>query len=595
MTNVFAVPAVQIGNSGRFYDNAGAITVSAPIYANYTGDEGSLALVKKSYADSLSIGSAEWVSSVKSRVAAPPPAPNVGDRHIDLSTNNIITWSGVTWTTLAPTAGLTCLVENEGTPYMYMTPTGGTPGWYSFAVSVDHNDLLNRGTLTHATIDSYLDQHVRVFDVPTFNKLTLARDELIEIQLGFSGIQPSAGDTTVFIGDYTVANGNLTFDMPDGIYLYRGVPDDYDNASCGHMYCCDTGFRIDSLNNNLALYASSVDFHSTGNVNIKGGNIMFVVNDGGSVQFNHVTNIYLFNEDVSLSEEDTGNNLVICPTRDTVFVGGLYVRNRTTVTNQCALSISDSTGNLVVTPTSHVADLHGDLRIMYHADPANYASLAVNSSGDLAATCINFNFSSTDTVHVSGTANADSKTSGSLRCLGGAGISGDCWADRFFAVNNIDTTSIYTPGGVGIGQDCWATNFNASAGVKINNGAALGHYSEYTDFSFAFSAEGIQFSAVVKWVRIGSQVTMSIYQATSCSALLEIVSTDSIPLDYRPSVPCICPISVVKQTYQVVGQAKISTSGIIAVNANDPGEIFGADSGIGTPGVSDASITWLTI
>ena len=181
--------AVSTANS--YADGVGSSAVStANSYADgvgsacnsYADGVGSSTLTSaKSYTDNIALRSIAWQKQVISiHDFAVVPVSQNGDRYISETTtgaftaNYIYEWnSGTsTWDETVPTEGWTVYVLSGSiSPDQSVTFTG-TGMWVNTGISIDHTDLINRGTLTHSTIDGYLDQAVKTSSSPTFAGIT---------------------------------------------------------------------------------------------------------------------------------------------------------------------------------------------------------------------------------------------------------------------------------------------------------------------------------------------------------------------------------------------------------------------------------------
>jgi len=139
-------------------------------------------LTTKGYVDNLASTNLSWKDSVISFYQmSTPPAAVVGDRYIAISTTGsfvkdyIYEWSGGSvWVETAVSEGVATYVSGNESPCfanqcIYYNETA----WVNFSATMTHQSLAGSGILTHATIDSYLNQGVKTSSSPQFAKLTI--------------------------------------------------------------------------------------------------------------------------------------------------------------------------------------------------------------------------------------------------------------------------------------------------------------------------------------------------------------------------------------------------------------------------------------
>lgn len=141
-------------------------------------------LATKGYVDTMMTGF-DFQPSVLlffDNTAALPVGPSVGDRYIAQVTahgwtaNYIYEWSGSAWTEYAPHSG-TMLYVNGGTIFPGNTIIYTGSSWTKISVTLDHNDLLNKGVLPHTTIDASLGtapQQLYSTASPTFSNISIS-------------------------------------------------------------------------------------------------------------------------------------------------------------------------------------------------------------------------------------------------------------------------------------------------------------------------------------------------------------------------------------------------------------------------------------
>lgn len=224
------------------------LCIDAP-YTSFTGRAGcSLAAsapedyVRKAEFDALAEG-ITWQPAVKSITNNPSVPYADGDRYIAYVTSvappwtkyNIYQWSNSagTWIEQVPEVGWACFVK-EGSIYPDHTLLfSDTNEWTPIGISIDHLDLINRGTNTHAQIDSHIaavttdphaGQDLRIIASPTFAGLTLLSGAPT---LLFSSNAPNVGSTALTLD----SDGILTYSRPTpGTFGDTGI-----NAAAGYV------------------------------------------------------------------------------------------------------------------------------------------------------------------------------------------------------------------------------------------------------------------------------------------------------------------------------------------------------------------------
>lgn len=178
------------------YLNQSVTTSSTPAFTQVTVSSAPSAgtdVATKGYVDSK-IAGVVWersVDSIYNNTAGLPVGPSTGDRYIAQVTahgwtiNRIYEWNGSSWVETIPTTNTSVYITSLLQIYTYIDP--GV--WERISLSMDHNDLSNRGVLTHAVIDSYLGQAVKSTSTPTFRQVNVTIDPTIStsvMNLGYS-------------------------------------------------------------------------------------------------------------------------------------------------------------------------------------------------------------------------------------------------------------------------------------------------------------------------------------------------------------------------------------------------------------------------
>jgi hypothetical protein len=233
-------------------------------------------VTSKAYVDNLCLYSQAWQPSIEKfhNFSAGDPSPiAVGFRYIALTTYGgltkdyiyvvLTTTPGVTYQELIPVEGWA--LYDKATDENYIFTDAGV--WSKFGLTLDHNDLINRGTTSHSTIDSYLNQAVKTTSSPSFANLNVGGALSIFSPDTASKVAITVDNTTglmkfatnVYGGDYKfvkngingtlTCEGNIVADSTDdanpltnsgsfytqgGIWVRKSIC--LDNSSYGYMY-----------------------------------------------------------------------------------------------------------------------------------------------------------------------------------------------------------------------------------------------------------------------------------------------------------------------------------------------------------------------
>jgi hypothetical protein len=179
-THTIAVGTASAGSSGVITTTAQTIAGEKTFTSNIKVPSlplDGLHATSKAYVDNLCLYSQSYQPSIEKfhNFSAGDPSPiAIGFRYIALTTYGgltkdyiyvvLTTTPGVTYQELIPVEGWA--LYDKATDENYIFTDAGI--WTKFGMTLDHNDLINKGTLTHSTIDSYLNQSVKTTSSPSF-------------------------------------------------------------------------------------------------------------------------------------------------------------------------------------------------------------------------------------------------------------------------------------------------------------------------------------------------------------------------------------------------------------------------------------------
>ena len=141
-------------------------------------------MVNKGYVDELMATGVHWIANINrfwDFASGDPTGLADGKRYIasttsgDFTTNHIYTYDNATDTfaDYTPTEGNACYVEDDDSAtFANQCIIYNAAAWVSLGSSINHQSLIGAGTLTHATIDSYLNQAVKTTSSPLFTTVS---------------------------------------------------------------------------------------------------------------------------------------------------------------------------------------------------------------------------------------------------------------------------------------------------------------------------------------------------------------------------------------------------------------------------------------
>lgn len=190
LSYVSATHTLSVGNASAA--SAGVVTTGAQSLAGIktftsvpvcaVAPVTSAELANKGYVDTMAMGMSwqKQVIAFHDLGSAYPSPLATGDRYIasatggDFFKNFIYEWNGSAWIEIIPKEGAAVYVTSDTSPqYANECIVYTGTAWVSLGSSLTHQSLIGAGTLTHATIDSYLNQAVRTTSSPSFASLSL--------------------------------------------------------------------------------------------------------------------------------------------------------------------------------------------------------------------------------------------------------------------------------------------------------------------------------------------------------------------------------------------------------------------------------------
>lgn len=167
-------------------------------------------LANKGYVDTLAQGLTWQVSAIGFiDISTLTPAQlSVGDRYIadrnaeTFTKDYIYQWSNLNdWIEIVPVEGNALYISGDTGSHTNSTVVYNGSIWTSLGSTILHNALIGAGTLTHATIDSYLNQAIRTTSSPSFASMAITDTT--------SSTSPTSGALTVAGGVGITENLNV--------------------------------------------------------------------------------------------------------------------------------------------------------------------------------------------------------------------------------------------------------------------------------------------------------------------------------------------------------------------------------------------------
>lgn len=206
LSYVSATHTLSVGNASAA--SAGVVTTGAQSLAGIktftsvpvcaVAPVTSAELANKGYVDTMAMGMSwqKQVIAFHDLGSAYPSPLATGDRYIasatggDFFKNFIYEWNGSAWIEIIPKEGAAVYVTSDTSPqYANECIVYSGTAWVSLGSSLTHQSLIGAGTLTHATIDGYLNQAVRTTSSPSFASMAITNTT--------SSTAPTTGALTV--------------------------------------------------------------------------------------------------------------------------------------------------------------------------------------------------------------------------------------------------------------------------------------------------------------------------------------------------------------------------------------------------------------
>ncbi|MCK9608497.1 MAG: hypothetical protein M0R33_18815 [Methylomonas sp.] len=311
-----------------------------------------------------------------------PVAPAVGDRYCcSVAGFGWNQWSiyeylaDLTWFEDAPAEGDT--VFDKTTKLLYTYELVPAVGYVHSGNTMQHQDLVGAGTLTHATIDSYLDQTVKIAATPTFAALT-AKSATPIFTFANAGVSDV---TTTFSLD--VANGILGIDQ-------------------------STGTDVTKRNSGLRL-ANAAPLSFTGTNGYVAFNGTFL--NGVWTSANGGIGTSLLNLQASRIDFMTGAIAPGVPITHASLIPGSFAIYSPDGTKDITFAIDDA-GASMLTTTNNLLRFDGDFNLHFPASAVIYTNLATDAGGNLNITPTGNNIITTkyfvaNSIHLGSIANTN--------------------------------------------------------------------------------------------------------------------------------------------------------------------------------------------
>lgn len=178
-------------------------------------------MTNKQYVDQLISAGLTWKQACISFIDMSTVVnPSAGDRYVSTTTdvnftvNWIYEYNGTAWIEITVSEG-DCFYVSSDTSVQFANQCvyfNGTT-YINFSGSLTHQGLVGSGTLTHATIDSYMNQALKTTSSPSFSKITI------------SGTDVSTSSTTGAlivnggVGINNLSYGTITSNKTAGVYM----------------------------------------------------------------------------------------------------------------------------------------------------------------------------------------------------------------------------------------------------------------------------------------------------------------------------------------------------------------------------------------